>query len=117
METKYFVSHDGNRYGLFDTLELAEYYILKKMGWTDSKIADDWAFVKKEARKYGGDPFSSNGRHSLWVIGELKLSDGLILEVDGMPFDDFIEFIGEERGTEEFAEMKRRMVRYFLGRV
>ncbi|RPD83205.1 hypothetical protein EGK75_03915 [Neisseria weixii] len=115
METKYFVSHDGNRHGLFDSLEQAEHYILKKIGWTDSEIVEKWAFVKKEARKYGGDPFSSNGRHSLWFIDELKLSDGLIMEVDSLPFDDFVENISAERGTEEFAEMKRRMVGYYLG--
>ncbi|WP_269766449.1 hypothetical protein [Neisseria chenwenguii] len=40
METKYFVSDDGNRHGLFDSLELAEHYILKKNGWTDSEIAE-----------------------------------------------------------------------------
>ncbi|ATD64632.1 hypothetical protein [Neisseria weixii] len=48
METKYFVSDDGNRHGLFDSLELAEHYILKKNGWTDSEIAEKWAFVKKK---------------------------------------------------------------------
>ena len=115
METKYFVSDDGNRHGLFDSLELAEHYILKKNGWTDSEIAEKWAFVKEEARKYGGDPFSSNSRHSLWFIDELKLSDGLIMEVDGLPFDDFVESISAERGTEEFAETKRRLVGYYWG--
>ena len=114
METKYFVSHDGNRHGLFESLEQAEHYILKKNGWTDSEIANDWALVKKEAQKYGGDPFSSNGRHSLWFIKELKLSDGVIMEVDGLPLDDFVESISAERGTEEFAETKRRLVRYYL---
>ena len=63
----------------------------------------------------GGDPFSSNSRHSLWFIDELKLSDGLIMEVDGLPFDDFVESISAERGTEEFAETKRRLVGYYLG--
>ncbi|WP_157694026.1 hypothetical protein [Neisseria chenwenguii] len=114
-ETQYFVSHDGNRHDLFDTLEQAEHYILKKNGWTDGEIAEKWAFVKKEARKYGGDPFSSNGRHSLWFITELKLSDGVIMEVDGQLFDDYVESISAERGTEEFAETKRRLVGYYLG--
>ena len=115
METKYFVSHDGNRCGLFCTLEQAEYYILKKNGWTDNEIAEEWAFVKKEADRYGGDPFSNNGRHSLWFITELKLSDGVIMEVDGQLFDDYVESMSDERGTEEFAETKRRLVGYYLG--
>ncbi|MCQ9326935.1 hypothetical protein [Neisseria dentiae] len=70
--------------------------------------------MKNESRKYGGAPFSTNGRESLFFITELKISDGVLVEVDGMPFDDFIESISAERGTEEFAETKRRMVRYYL---
>ncbi|MRN37416.1 hypothetical protein CRG49_012650 [Neisseria sp. N95_16] len=115
METKYFVSHDGNRHDLFDTLEQAEHYILKQTGWTDAEIADKWEFVKKECSLYGGDPFSSNSRHSLWFIDELKLSNGVIMEVDGQSFDDYVESMSDERGTEEFAETKRRMVGYYLG--
>lgn len=114
METKYFVGHDGNPRGLFESMDEAERFILMEQGWTDEEIAEDWAFVKNESRKYGGDPFSTNGRESLFFITELKISDGVLVEVDGMPFDDYIESISAERDTEEFRETKRRMAEYYL---
>ena len=115
METQFFVAHDGNPYGLFETYLQAEHFVLRQQGWTDSEITEEWEFVKKEANRYGGDPFSNNGRHSLWFITELKLSDGVILEVDCQLFDDYIESISDEPGTKEFEDTKRRMNQYYLG--
>lgn len=36
METQFFVAHDGNPYGLFETYLQAEHFVLRQQGWTDS---------------------------------------------------------------------------------
>lgn len=64
--------------------------------------------------RYFVEPYSMIGPPCLWLVVELKISEGQIIEVEGQPFDDFVETIGVERGDKEFAEIRRRMNEYYL---
>lgn len=114
---KYFVAHDGNPIGLFDSEREAEKVAAIDSGdWTEEEFEEEWDFVKSQCNEYGGDPLGRNGRESLYFFNTLELDEaGNILKVSGQ---DFIEFIidttGYEENTPEFEESKTRYLKYFL---
>lgn len=114
---KYFVAHDGNPIGLFDSGREAEKVAAIDSGnWTEEEFEEEWDFVKNQCNKYGGDPLGRNGGESLYFFDTIELDEsGNILKVSGQ---DFIEFIidstGYEENTPEFEESKTRYLKYFL---
>ncbi|HEZ5686784.1 TPA: hypothetical protein WI014_001277 [Neisseria meningitidis] len=115
---KYFVAHDGNPIGLFDSERMAEKAAALDSGcWTEEEFEADWDFAKSQCNKYGGDPLSRSNRDSLYFFDTLELDEsGNILKVSGQDFIEFIvESSGYEENTPEFEESKTRYLKYFLG--
>lgn len=113
---KYFIAHDGNKIGLFDSLREAEKAAALYEGWTEEEFEKEWDSVKKDCGKYGGDPLGRNGRESLYFFDELEIDEsGEIVKINGQDFNEFIAENSDEEGTPEFEEYKKNAKKYFLG--
>lgn len=116
MKTKYFVAHDGNRIGLFDSLREAEKAAALYEGWTEAEFEKEWDTLKKDCEIYGGDPLGRNGRESLYFFDELEVNEsGEIVKINRQEFNDTVSENSDDEGTPEFEACKKEMTAYYLG--
>lgn len=111
---KYHLSHDGNPIGLFNTLDEAEYQAAMDSGWTEQEYQENFAFVKSQCNKYGGDIFSKNGRDSLYFFEQVELDEkGDIVTIDEQPLDEFIQDTYGSIDDEDVVIIKQKVTEYY----